>query len=174
MSRRVRMLRDWVVSSSASSSDAKPGEDPRRVERCTAGRRRLAQPFAERGVGDGRIHQLGRCRRDDVDAGLEEPLVVRDGARAALRSARGVHDAVGLEADQRVDVARRGDPEWRDARELARVVADLLRCVHPDADQIEVGARGDCSNGVRADAAGGPDHDSTGIAWHELAPLTCS
>ena len=92
------MLRDIVVSSRASWSDANPGKMPERRARRRPGRRlRSARcsPASAR-----REHELRRRRRDHVDAGREQPFVVGDGAGAPFGSARGVDDAVGLQHEQ--------------------------------------------------------------------------
>ena len=97
------------------------GEDPRCVERGAAGRRRPGQAVAERRIGGRRVDELGRRRGDHVDAGAEEPLVVRHRAGAAFGSARGVDDAIRSEADERVGVVGRDDADRIDAGQLTGI-----------------------------------------------------
>ena len=94
MSRSVRMFRRLRGQQQGQLVRCEAWEDPRRVQRGIPCRCGLGQPFSERFISRRRIHELGRRRRDDVDAGLEQSFVVRHCARAALRSTRRVHNTV--------------------------------------------------------------------------------
>ena len=48
-----------------------------------------------------------------------------------------MHQRIGLQRDQRVDVVGGGQPELPETADLADVAADLVRVAHPDADQFE-------------------------------------
>ena len=50
-----------------------------------------------------------------------------------------MHQGVGTEGDQRLQIVGGGDPDGPDAADLARIAADLVLVVDPDADQLETG-----------------------------------
>ena len=86
-------------------------------------------------------------RRHDVRAGSQDPAHVVD-----VCVQRRVVDAVGGELEDRVDVVGRGDAERVGARELPRVLADLVGRRHVDPDELErrVGRRRRGSTGDRS------------------------
>ena len=77
----------------------------------------------------------------------------------------GVHDAVGLQREQRVDVTRCRDAERApEAGQLAGVAPDLVGVGDEEPDQLEVGVGVDAGDGVAPDVAGAPLHDAVGHA----------
>ena len=50
-----------------------------------------------------------------------------------------VHQGVGAEGDERIEVVGGGDPRRCDAADVADVAADLVLVVDADADELEVG-----------------------------------
>ena len=112
------LLKNDVLAGSARSSNG---------SRSSAGRRL-------------RVHQLVERRRHHVATGAEEPahLLDRSGGARADAVAQ-VAEAVGVDRQQLVDVARRDHAGRVQPDELARVAADLVRVVHVQADQLEVG-----------------------------------
>ena len=81
-----------------------------------------------------------RADRHHVDPGLEEAHVVGHRGGVLLRTAGGVHDAVGLEREERVDVVGGGQTDRVAAGQLAGVTPHLVGAVHPHPDELEVGA----------------------------------
>ena len=71
----------------------------------------------------------------------------------------GVADTVGVERQQRADVVRGRDTEGLDAHQLARVAPRLLRAVHPQAHELELGVVRDEPRRVPADVARAPLDD---------------
>ena len=94
-------------------------------------------------------------RRDDVLARAQDAL---DDCR--IGEDRAVEDAVRVEREQRVDVARRGDAERCDPGQLARIATVLGATVDPASDQLELGVIDDALDRGAADAAGGPLDDA--------------
>ena len=111
-------------------------------------------------------HVLGRTRgelqehrsaRDDVDASGEQLLEVGDRLHETVVGHRAVDDAVGLEREDLVDVVGGEDAEvLAESGELTRVLADLVRVGHPEADELEIGSGVDAGEGVATDIAGAP------------------
>ena len=81
----------------------------------------------------------GHGRRRHVDAGAEEGAHVPDVGVGLTGRGPVVHQGVGAEGDERIQVVRRRDPDWPDAADVAGVAADLVLVVDTDADQLEVG-----------------------------------
>jgi hypothetical protein len=79
-----------------------------------------------------------------------------------------VHDAIGSERQERVDVAGPGDPEAAaESGQLAGVPADLVGVGDEESDQLEFRVGIDAGQGVAADVARAPLHDAV---WHGEAP----
>ena len=104
-----------------------------------------------------------RRGRHDVDARFEDAHHLVDIGPLGV-----VHDAVGLERQQRVDVVGGEDAERLDPAELTDVAPDLVGAPGVTADELEVGVgyRGD--DGTAADVAGGPLHDAERIAGRRI------
>ena len=91
-------------------SAAKPGSMPRRTampSRRRRGRQAIAGGWRRTPAGN---ETRGRDR-GDVDAGAQEPLVVRHGRGIELGAAGGVDDAIGSSTDERVGVGGGRDPD---------------------------------------------------------------
>ena len=126
----------------STATPARPRRSPGRSPTCTTTHHRPPPPcpsVRERFIfGRRRVDELRRGRRHDVDAGLEQSFVVRHRARcrhALVRSPCRRHNR-----DRARSVRPRPPvvliPSGSNARELAGITADLLRCVHPDTDQF--------------------------------------
>ena len=72
-----------------------------------------------------------------------------------------VAEAVGIEREQRVDVARGDDAGRRQPDELARVTTQLVGVVHIKADQIQLWVLNDAPQGQPPGVAGAPVDDSS-------------
>ena len=94
---------------------------------------------------------------DDVDPGLEDADQLVD-----RRPHRVVHDAVGLQPEQQVDVVRGGDAEGVDADQLPDVDAHLGVGPGVATDQLEVRVGDDRLDRFLADVARRPLHDTDG------------
>ena len=96
-----------------------------------------------------------------VDAGAQEAGDQRDVVVGVRRGRAVVHQGVGLERDQRVDVVGRGDTErFGQSADLADVAADLVGIADADADQFEHRMFDDFGDDHLADETRSPDHDS--------------
>ena len=127
------------VRTSGRASLAKPGSTP-----LTKSDTPAAGGGGDEGLGHGvvvgRELQEDRAGRDHVDAGGQEALQVGQGFEHAVVGHGGMHDAVGLERQQCVNV--RG-PEHAEGRaqpgQLAGIAPDLVRVGDEEADQFQVG-----------------------------------
>ena len=83
-----------------------------------------------------------------------------------MRGGRAVmHQCVGLECDQGVDVVGRGDAHrLGQTTDLADVDTDLGRVADPDPDELELGVVEHLRDHHLADETGTPDHDALGHA----------
>ena len=87
----------------------KSGEDARGIERRASGMGgglELVTPLG--GEVGRRIDQAGGRRRHDIDPRRKQPQVVRDRAGVTLRTTRGIHNAIGLERNERVRIVGGG------------------------------------------------------------------
>ena len=92
--------------------------------------------------------------------GPQEPGDQRDVVVGVRRGRAVVHQRVGLQRDQRVDVVGGGDADrFGQPADLADVAADLLRVADPDTDQLEQRMFDDFGDHHLADEAGTPDHN---------------
>ncbi len=96
-------------------------------------------------------------RRHHVLARLQEP-----GHDVDVGEDRAVDDAVGVERQERLDVAGGGDPDRSPSDERADVDAVLVGRVHPAARDLEIRVVQDPLDGGPADVAGRPLHDAIG------------
>src|SRR5207237_3007492 len=96
-------------------------------------------------------------------AGRIEPAEGRDDVLARLENARddrgvghewAVHDAVGVDGENGVDVAGRGDAERVASDERANVDAVLVGTVNLTTGQLQVGMAEHAFDGSTADATG--------------------
>ena len=72
-----------------------------------------------------------------------------------------MHQRVGLQRDEGVDVVGGGQPEFPpESADFADVAAHLLRAVHPDADQFEQGVLDDLGDDHPADESRTPDNNA--------------
>ncbi len=136
----------------------KAGLDARRVQRRLAAPARVVDPGDLDGVEAAGIEEPGDRRRDDVDAAREHPAQVVDGLAGSRLARRRVADAVGLEREQLVGVARGGEPERCDADEVTRVAPGLGGVVDPHPDEVDVVATREGGDRDAADTAGRPLH----------------
>ena len=81
---------------------------------------------------------------------------------------RVVDNAIRLQREQGVDVVGGGDPQRRDADQLAGVAAGFLRRPGVAPHQFEQGVVGDRFEGALADVSGVPLNDSISV-WHSLS-----
>jgi hypothetical protein len=135
-----------MLSSSASRAD------PRAEERRAASHARLDQSLAIR-TEPPAVDE--RRRGDDVDTGSEDPHELVD------RRPHGVvHDAVGAQREQRVDVVGGGHAQRIQAAQLSDVAPDLVGRPRIAAHQLQPGILGDRDHRLLAHVSGRPLHDS--------------
>ena len=110
--------------------------------------KQVAPPSAQASV-IGSIHEGGFCFmcgqthgvmavERHVDAGTEEGAHVADVGVGLAGGGPVVHQGVGAEGDERIEVVGGSDPGRSDAADLPDVAADLVLVADADPDQLEV------------------------------------
>ena len=100
-----------------------------------------------------RIVQLHACR-DDVRAGSEDPAKLRN-----VEDVRHVEHAIGAEREDILDAVGGGNPNCRNAGQIAGVAPNLVEAVHVDAHELEIRMLDRATQGACSDIARGPlDH----------------
>src|SRR5262249_16029919 len=75
---------------------------------------------------------------DDVDAGCQKAKVVGHRTGVSLRTAGGVHDAVGRQRNQRIGVVGGRDSQGFDPRKGPGVTARLVVRIYPYPNEFEI------------------------------------
>src|SRR5262249_29480180 len=157
---RLRGQHEWKLV------EHEPGLDAGDIERGAAGLRRVGELLAPFRVECRRIEEARRAGRHDIDAGLEEAQVVGYRACVALRPTRRVHDAIGMQIDERIGVVGHRDADRLAVGELSGIATHLLRRVDPHTDELEIRSAVDRPDGDRADPPRRPDCDAKRFGAH--------
>jgi len=136
------------------------GFDAGGVERSPALLAGILQSCELLGIPCPRVDETRNRGRDHIDSGAQHAAQVIDAAVGPTFAARRVTDAVRLLCEERVGVLTRLHSERRPAAEFTRVSARLLGVVHPDPDQIQIGALREGAHRNGAHPACRPLHDS--------------
>ena len=147
-------------STSGSASLANPGSTPLTKMETPAFSAAAMTGAASGSSGAGYCSITGLEETTLIPA-ARKPLEILQGLEDAIVGHGGVHDAVGLERQQSVDVARCRHAEGAgEPGQLAGIVAHLVGVRHVDADKLEVGMGVDSRQGMATDVAGTPLHDA--------------
>ena len=112
-------------------------------------------------------------RGDDVLAGLEDAADVGQRLGRSQVARRRVTDGVRVEGEKVVDVVGGGDADRIEPGQRAGVDADLLRAVHPHADELEIGTLDRRSERPSTGIAGAPlDHAVRHEASRRIRPAS--
>ena len=132
--------------------------DPQRHPRTGGG----VTQWLGHGVGDDAfgVLQEDRAARHHVDPGPEDLLEVGEGLGEAVVGHGRVHDAVGVQGEQRVGVVGGGHAQGASqSGQVPGVAPDLVGVRDPHAHELEVRAGVDARQRVTADVARPPQHD---------------